>query len=168
MGSYDKLDPNATEKVCTKCNEMKPMDDYHLNRKSADGHQSRCKKCITERIVYTPEQQQKNREGMNGVKTCCKCKEIKALEEYYKDQNSSDGYQRRCSDCAKKATRDNYHKNPERAKRSSREWYANNKERHYEVTLQYKRDHPEKHRESSKKSYQKRIERERLQSDNNV
>ena len=163
-----KLDPNATEKVCTKCKEIRPMDQYHLNKKSADGHQSRCKTCCSDTVMYTPEQQQKNRESRQGLKKCCQCKEIKTLAEFYSLKTSWDGLQGRCSECAKEATRQSYKKNPERAKRVSRQWYANNKEKHYESTLQYKRDHPEKHRESARKSYHKRIEQERLQLDNNV
>lgn len=33
------------DKMCTKCREVKPLDDYYRKASSSDGHQSFCKKC---------------------------------------------------------------------------------------------------------------------------
>jgi len=32
-------------KTCTKCNSMKPLSEYHKNKKSKDGHATQCKEC---------------------------------------------------------------------------------------------------------------------------
>ncbi len=33
-------------RVCTFCNEVKPLTDYGVNTTSRDGYQVRCKKCL--------------------------------------------------------------------------------------------------------------------------
>lgn len=35
-------------KSCTKCGEVKPLDDYYRQRKMPDGRQPRCKTCAAE------------------------------------------------------------------------------------------------------------------------
>lgn len=35
----------ATRKACSRCGEVKPLDEFALNRHRADGHQSYCKPC---------------------------------------------------------------------------------------------------------------------------
>lgn len=32
-------------KVCNKCEERKPLDEFHINRSSLDGHRNDCKQC---------------------------------------------------------------------------------------------------------------------------
>lgn len=32
-------------KVCTKCGRKKPLDEFHKDKNSKDGHSSRCKEC---------------------------------------------------------------------------------------------------------------------------
>ncbi len=32
-------------KTCVKCNEVKPLTEFHKRKGSKDGHQGRCKKC---------------------------------------------------------------------------------------------------------------------------
>lgn len=49
----------APTKTCRKCGETKPLDEFHRNRKSRDGHQSRCKPCM---IEAASEWQAKNRQ----------------------------------------------------------------------------------------------------------
>lgn len=37
--------PDDTEKPCTSCGEMKPLDDYHRDKRNRDGRQTTCKAC---------------------------------------------------------------------------------------------------------------------------
>lgn len=34
------------QKTCIKCNERKPLDDFHRWKQNKDGHHSRCKQCV--------------------------------------------------------------------------------------------------------------------------
>ena len=36
---------SADHKRCTKCEEMKPREEFHIHRKSKDGRRSICKEC---------------------------------------------------------------------------------------------------------------------------
>lgn len=36
-------------KTCSACGKSKPLEEYHKNKKSPDGHRSRCRKCIEEK-----------------------------------------------------------------------------------------------------------------------
>lgn len=42
------------KKTCTKCKEVKPLDDYYFNDRTKDGMSSQCKECL---IVYAKERQ---------------------------------------------------------------------------------------------------------------
>lgn len=35
-------------KKCSKCGQVKPLDDFHLNKAMRDGHQGQCKECRCE------------------------------------------------------------------------------------------------------------------------
>lgn len=37
--------PKPTGKVCTKCEQFKPLDEFHAKKTSSDGHASQCKEC---------------------------------------------------------------------------------------------------------------------------
>lgn len=38
-----------TAKVCTACNVHQPLDNFHNNRRNADGHAYTCKTCVRHR-----------------------------------------------------------------------------------------------------------------------
>lgn len=71
------------------------------------------------------------------MKPCCTCKMLKRFDSFFKSSQSSDGYQRQCKSCKKKANdpilnqlrcvkfRKN---NPEKSIDSSREWRKDNPE----------------------------------------
>lgn len=39
---------SGTAKTCTKCFKQKPLTDFDKNKSKKDGHDSRCKKCVSE------------------------------------------------------------------------------------------------------------------------
>jgi hypothetical protein len=38
----------ATGKACSRCEKVKPLEDFHLRADRPDGRQSRCKACVSE------------------------------------------------------------------------------------------------------------------------
>lgn len=158
MAKWNALDPNATHKVCTKCKEDKMMDEYHNNKTSADGHQSRCKKCSSPNPIYTPAEQlaYRAKKYPAGEKTCSNEGIVYPLSEFYKNRCSKDGLQSHCKECAKKSTREYDQANPDKVKERAHKWYEENREYHYSKTLQWKRDHPEEHAEHVRRSLEKK------------
>ena len=67
------------------------------------------------------------------MKKCVRCKKLKHLTEFRKNNRSADGYQYRCNECDSKRMKDRYAKNPEKYRLIRREsWkkeYSKNPER---------------------------------------
>lgn len=42
--------PVLAEKACTKCGEVKPLSEFHRDKKAPDGHAHACKPCKTAQI----------------------------------------------------------------------------------------------------------------------
>ena len=93
------------------------------------------------------------------MKTCTKCGETKALSEFSKDKQRSDGLQSSCRDCnnakskawyaanrehrnASKKAR--YANNPDSAKAMASAWYSANSERAKSTAAAWRADNPEK------------------------
>lgn len=176
MGRYDKLDPNATHKICVCCETLKPMCDYHNSKNSADGKVSRCKDCINNRVkrVNYENLRLKNeptREDViasyGGEKRCTRCKEIKPLEDFYNNKRSKDGLTYRCAECTKEVRREQYWEDPEKYKEQSAKYYEENREEHIARSTRWKKKNPELARKYARE-YAQRKAQERSQSDNNV
>lgn len=60
------------------------------------------------------------------MKQCCRCKEVKSLEEFNKKTSNKDGLERYCKDCHRSKNRNHYN---------------NNKQRYVEQALKYKREY---------------------------
>lgn len=43
-----KVDPNATEKACAKCGEIKPISEFHRKSGVRHGHNARCRDCTAD------------------------------------------------------------------------------------------------------------------------
>lgn len=42
-------DPDATEKACTICGEVKPLGDFYIDKRNATGRMSSCRACFNKR-----------------------------------------------------------------------------------------------------------------------
>lgn len=52
-----------TVKACTKCGEVKPLDEFYKDKRRVDGRRPHCKKCVAEyRRRYREENPEKERE----------------------------------------------------------------------------------------------------------
>ena len=96
-------------KRCSKCGQVKLLNDFHKSVNTKDGHHTICKECRikqewvkyphrakTSYIVRRKEQQELLKEG---EKRCCRCKEIKPIAEFWKGYSA-------CWDCSRKRYRE--------------------------------------------------------------
>lgn len=92
-------------KTCTRCNETKPLDDFHNCQSKPGGKFSACKSC----------RNQANRKRMEAI----------GYDKLYKKAKASPGY--------KEARAKRYQDNPMPAKSRARKWKAENPDRAKEL-----------------------------------
>lgn len=90
------------------------------------------------------------------AKKCSKCKEELSVENFGKNKNQKDGFDRRCLDCYK----DERVKNSEKNSSRSLEYYHEHKEQCAETKSQWQKANVEKTRTANRKAYTKKIEQE--------
>lgn len=82
-------------KVCSKCREEKPLEDFH--KSSRNGFQSQCKEC--------KKRDQQNRKFLDKKETekkaCTTCGETKPSSMFSKDNARLDGLVSSCKTCVK-------------------------------------------------------------------
>ena len=139
----------AQTKQCTKCGEMKPLDDFDLRpeRPGGCGYQSRCRVCraAASRVrmrKYDPasvKEMRKARELRNTQreltprekdpgqqKRCPQCNETKAMSEFYASRSRADGCVGLCKVCSKTRTAHWRIANPEQCKVALAHWREQN------------------------------------------
>lgn len=87
-------------KICNHCKKLKPIDEFHKNSASPDGHRHVCKLCASEAKRLNTIKNH-NKFGLNS-KVCVSCNKLKISSEYYKDSTHSDGLSSSCKVCFNK------------------------------------------------------------------
>lgn len=84
-------------KRCSKCGEVKPLDEFFRNRKARDGRHSSCKVCsyATERATRRPKSYPVSVES----KHCARCDEVKPAAEFTPLRSALDGLYSYCKAC---------------------------------------------------------------------
>lgn len=107
------------EKKCTKCNKVKPFNEFYINNVSPDGRYLWCKECFDR---YSARQEpaenlnadnkmQSDHSGQTQksiepvAKKCAGCKETKLVRYFSKDTRSDDGIGDYCKACHAKTDR---------------------------------------------------------------
>ena len=80
------------------------------------------------------------------MKKCSQCRQIKPLDDFYKDKRAKDGLQCECKECHKQ-----YKQNPE----TKRIWVYKNKDKKRESNKRWMLENPEKYRLAKKKNQDK-------------
>lgn len=80
------------------------------------------------------------------MKTCSKCKQLKALDLFGISSASKDGKHNRCKECCNKHAVEYRNKNPEKVKESKRQYREANLEKVKEYQKQYCSSNPEKYK----------------------
>ena len=90
-------------KICNKCNQNKPLTEYHKDKTILGGYRNVCKSC---RINLSKDYCDKNKQinankiyTENDVKPCPQCKKLKLYTEFYKCATNPFGLDSYCKDC---------------------------------------------------------------------
>ena len=98
-------------KTCAKCKLNRPMDDFHNDRRHADGKNIWCKSCKDE---WTRKQGKPfdPSEDEQQPKTCYTCKRTLRLADFHRDKRRSDGRAPNCRECVRTTFERSEHKRP--------------------------------------------------------
>ena len=102
--SVDKK-TNYTEKICTDCKEMKPLEDFYIDNKARtiDGKARRCIQCTKDTVEKYYIERNIEKPTVK-FKICKVCKKNKEFFEYYRSTHSNSGLQSTCITCHDKQT----------------------------------------------------------------
>ncbi len=90
-------------KICSQCHKARPYKDFNCDRRSPDGLQYSCRDCA--RISKQGVREKDVRVAAKGMKICGCCKIEKSLDYFYSNNNSQDGYMKRCIPCTTRKQR---------------------------------------------------------------
>ncbi len=93
-----------TEKGCTQCEKILPLDSFYVDNEKFDRRGTKCKKCIKEVQI-----REKDHEHITEYK-CNTCQEIKPIEEFHLLKRSKTGHRYSCKICENKKGTERYHK----------------------------------------------------------
>lgn len=79
---------------CAKCEITKQICEFSKRISKLNGYRSRCKAC--EKDDYKTKKQNHVQIDLNQPQTCDKCNISKPLTEFYKRQDTQNGYMKTC------------------------------------------------------------------------
>ncbi|MEN6507399.1 MAG: hypothetical protein ABFD63_01190 [Smithella sp.] len=133
-------------KKCTKCEELKPLSEFHKSKYKRDGLVAHCKTCVKEKhAVYYINNKEK----------------LKIQHEKYYEENKNHllelGRERYQENREKiiEQTKIWHQKHPEKAKAAVVKWRTNNREKQCQATKNWKKRNPDKVRELKRGQYQR-------------
>jgi len=142
------------EKKCTKCGEVKSLDEFGNDKRVKSGKVAACKDCIKKywkiylqknknEDVYT-SQFTKLFHQNHGLRECSKCKLLKTLDNFCIDKKGKHGKAFRCKDCDKKYRKQYYKKYKEMLALKAKKYYEKNKEKESLRCKNYRENNKEK------------------------
>jgi len=105
-------------KLCSKCNKLKPLSDYHRAKNGKNGLRAECRPCryITKTVEILPL----------GLKRCVVCLEIKEINCFPARKDSKDGHRGDCIACHKLKNMDYFQNNKHKIYKNKKEWLEKN------------------------------------------
>ena len=97
-----------TEKRCSKCKQVLPLERFSKRKDSPDGRVYKCKDCVSEgrstKRVQPRTDEEIHSDILDGSKVCRTCGERKSMKEYFKQHKSVDLHAHHCKQCVSGAT----------------------------------------------------------------
>ena len=103
-------------KTCAKCKLSRSLNDFHNDRRHADGKNTWCKSC---KDVWTRNHGKpfSPDEDLRQEKTCYTCKRVLSIAEFNRDKRRPDGRFPNCKECVHSTFQRNGIRPPDDAKR---------------------------------------------------
>lgn len=117
------------EKLCIKCQIVKPASEFGKDKLRSDGLFPYCKRCRSKNPEKLDEWQENKAKGLYH---CSDCKEWFTLDEFYPNPRKKSGVHGQCKPCSIKRVSHYYHADKGRAYQQNRKHYWNNKEHEQE------------------------------------
>jgi hypothetical protein len=112
-------------KRCKACEEVKPLEDFHRNKRQADGRAVRCRECVNaaQRDRYAGKGRAPGYVVHWGVegRRCTGCRVFKPWASFYRQRRGHKGRMARCKSCVKMSTGSSRQVNLEQVRRTERE-----------------------------------------------
>jgi hypothetical protein len=123
-------------KTCTKCSEVKTLDEFAENKEGLGNRRAKCLKCNNKGYATTKDYDVRKltrvkletRDGISG-KECTICGKWNAMENYAKDKRGLGGKESRCKACVADFGRKLREANKEQESERIRTWRKANPEK---------------------------------------
>lgn len=120
-------------KVCSRCREELPVDNFGRRKVSNDGLDTYCRVCLNqiERGRRVEKRKLKPKAKLS-YKFCCVCKVELSIGEFHKDSKNKDGTSSRCKACKKKYYKEYYELNKTQINQHSNTYYQLPQRKYYD------------------------------------
>ena len=95
-------------KYCSKCFQLKPLDNFYMNTRSNDGHSIYCRECTKLYQKGKSKKPRPIRRGSieKGILECTRCHKLLALDNFYY-RAERDRYDSWCNNCRNEVCKHN-------------------------------------------------------------
>jgi len=114
-----------TEKNCTSCKILLPLEKFYKDKTKFDGVGTKCKQCF----LKVKEESSKNKIIISEYK-CKQCDTLKSIDNFGRNAKSVTGYKYTCKECITKKAKERYH---ERVKKNMEEGVDITEEEKYNI-----------------------------------
>ena len=95
-----------SEKLCTVCNQTKPLSKFIKDKSYKDGYRNECKECKNKRMNRYLKSWSSSNTELPSEKKCKQCKKVKPISEFCKDKYYKDGFHHICKSCQSQRQKD--------------------------------------------------------------
>lgn len=160
-----EAEEKAQLKTCTKCNEEKTIDNFHIiHRRGKTNYRSQCKTCANK---VSQDYKNKNKEKVKKMQRLHyqnNKKKVKKKVKEYRDNNKEKikeqkkEYREINKDTIKEKKKEYYENNKDDISKKHHQYYENNKDKIINKAKEYRDNNKEKINEQMKEYSQKNIE----------
>ncbi|MDE2101452.1 MAG: endonuclease VII domain-containing protein [Patescibacteria group bacterium] len=94
------FDSTPAMKRCSRCDTVKPVPDFHKNRRQPDGYTAECRACRKERYRRTCEARRLNPPVPSSpLRECLRCHAVKPVAEFNRSPHGREGLTPYCKAC---------------------------------------------------------------------
>ena len=120
------------QKQCSKCQQIKPLSEFHRNERSRDGHKSRCKPCNNADSAVWKQQNQERASKRYAEWAAKNRDKTRAASKRWNERHPGLAWQRRIAKVGREVENER-----------SRQWSAANREKARAWKARWKKANPE-------------------------